>query len=83
MDVINNLLVIEREIREFHKAASSMIYDGYLKLEDLAESSKMCDVADSYNWSQTVRISATIISYSLLKIFQRAYWPRTFCHNCL
>lgn len=57
MDIIDNLLVIEEEVRDFHKTASRLIYSSYLDLENLAESDEMCSVADSYNWSQTIRNS--------------------------
>ena len=56
MDVIRELLTIEKRCNEFQKFGSHAIYGNYLALAARSDTMEFCAISDSYNYSQTLRI---------------------------
>ena len=56
MDVIDQFLIGEQNIQAFQKSASTAIYGNYLTLNTGLETASFCNLSDTYNFSQTLRI---------------------------
>ncbi len=55
MDIVNQMLTLEQDTKNFQKHASKMIYESFLDLLSLADTDQLCAVSDSYYYSQTIR----------------------------
>jgi len=56
MDVVNNLLRIEKRCTDFLREGSEFIYPNSISIMRRSETNEFCALSDSYNYSQTLRI---------------------------
>ena len=57
LDLLDELSLIMKKSRDFQKTGYKTAYRRFIELLKRTESSEFCDVSDSFNFSQTIRIS--------------------------
>lgn len=65
MNVIDESISIEQTIKDFQKTAPSSIFGDYLSLNAAMDTNAFCNLTDTYNYYQTLRISYILNKYSL------------------